>query len=77
MERYLSIGYHDVFREKNPELVGAYTWWTNWAKARERNIGWRIDYATVSNRLRDRVKSVEIHPEVMGSDHCPVSIVVD
>lgn len=73
-ERYLSLGYRDVFRERNPELAGAYTWWTNWANARGKNIGWRIDYGTVSPGLADRVTDAAIHPEVMGSDHCPVVV---
>ncbi len=76
MQRFIDVGYRDVFRERNPELAGAYTWWTNWAKARERNVGWRIDYCNVSNRLASRVTGAEIHPQIMGSDHCPVSIVV-
>ncbi len=74
MDRYLGLGYRDVFRERNPELAGAYTWWTNWGGARQRNIGWRIDYATVSPDLVSRVQDAAIHPMVMGSDHCPVSI---
>ncbi len=74
MTRYLGLGYRDVFRERNPEAAGAYTWWTNWGGARARNIGWRIDYATVSPDLVSRVRSATIHPDIMGSDHCPVSI---
>jgi exodeoxyribonuclease-3 len=74
MAHYLKSGFRDVFRERNPELAGAYTWWTNWAKARERNIGWRIDYATVSNKLAKSVTDAAIYPQVMGSDHCPVSV---
>jgi exodeoxyribonuclease-3 len=74
MARFLGLGYRDVFRERNPELVGAYTWWTNWAKARERNIGWRIDYSTISPGLLPRVEAVRHHPEILGSDHCPVMI---
>ena len=72
--RWLSLGMRDVFRERNPELVGAYTWWTNWGGARQRNVGWRIDYSTVTPDLVERVRAVEHHPLVMGSDHCPVSI---
>lgn len=74
MARYLGLGYRDVFRERNPELAGAYTWWTNWANARGKNIGWRIDYGTVSPALAARVKDATIHPDVMGSDHCPVAV---
>jgi exodeoxyribonuclease-3 len=72
--RYLGLGYRDVFRERNPELVGAYTWWTNWANARAKNLGWRIDFGTVTPGLVARVSDARIHPDVMGSDHCPVSI---
>jgi len=72
--RYLDLGYHDVFREEHPDLAGAYTWWTYRGGARNRNVGWRIDYATVDPELRDAVAGVAIHPEILGSDHCPVSI---
>jgi exodeoxyribonuclease-3 len=72
--RWLSLGFRDVFRERNPELTGAYTWWTNWGGARARNIGWRIDYSTVTPDLVDRVADIAHHPLIMGSDHCPVSI---
>lgn len=59
-----------LFKEGN----GFYTWWTFWAKSRERNIGWRIDYFLVSESIKSKIKSADIHPEQMGSDHCPVSI---
>jgi exodeoxyribonuclease III len=74
MTRYLSLGYRDVFRERNPELSGAYTWWTNWGGARARNVGWRIDYGCTSPKLGDRVSETLIHPDIMGSDHCPVTV---
>jgi exodeoxyribonuclease-3 len=74
MTRYLGLGYRDVFRERNPELVGAYTWWTNWGGARGRNVGWRIDYGCVTPGLAARVTDARIHPQILGSDHCPVSI---
>jgi exodeoxyribonuclease-3 len=74
LTRYLGLGHHDVFRERNPELTGAYTWWTNWGGARARNVGWRIDYGTVSDNLLSRVSDAAIYPLIMGSDHCPVSI---
>lgn len=73
-DRYLALGYRDVFRERHPGLEGAYTWWTYRAGARARNVGWRIDYATVSPDLGERVRAVAIHPDLDGSDHCPVSI---
>jgi exodeoxyribonuclease-3 len=74
MTRYLGLGYRDVFRERYPELEGAYTWWSLRTQARERNIGWRIDYGTVTPELAGNVRRARIHPEVEGSDHCPVSI---
>jgi len=74
MTRYLGLGYHDVFREEHPGLVDAYTWWSYRGRARENNVGWRIDYTTVSPGLRSKVKAVEIHADVDGSDHCPISI---
>jgi exodeoxyribonuclease-3 len=73
-ERLLGIGYRDVYRERNPELTGAYSWWTNWANARAKNIGWRIDYGCTTPALAARVADARIHPELMGSDHCPVSV---
>lgn len=72
--RYLGLGYRDVFRERHPGKAGAYTWWTYRTGARARNIGWRIDYATVSPGLAERVCDAAIHPDVAGSDHCPVSV---
>ena len=74
MSRFLKAGYHDVWRERNPERTDGYSWWSYRSGARERNIGWRIDYATVTSGLRDRVTDAGIHPEVTGSDHCPVSV---
>jgi len=57
-----------------PDTPELYTWWTHWANARARNVGWRIDYWVASKSLKDNVKAAAIHPDVMGSDHCPVSI---
>lgn len=75
MDYYIDeLGYHDVFREENPYDEGQYTWWSYRAGARGKNIGWRLDYTTVSPELRARVQAIAHHPEVMGSDHCPVSI---
>lgn len=59
-----------MFRQGN----GYYSWWSHWANARARNVGWRIDYFLISKSLSKKVKSADIHPDVMGSDHCPVSI---
>ncbi|MGF6948941.1 exodeoxyribonuclease-3 [Neobacillus sp. B4I6] len=72
MTSLLAEGFVDSYRHFNPEQEGAYTWWSYMAKVREKNIGWRIDYFIVSERLRERLKNVDIHCNVMGSDHCPV-----
>lgn len=71
---FLDAGYVDTFRSLNPEKAGAYTWWTHWANARARNVGWRIDYWLASKEIAGRVRNPQIHANVMGSDHCPVSI---
>jgi exodeoxyribonuclease-3 len=73
-DRYLKLGYKDVFRDRNPELTDVYSWWAMRTNARARNIGWRIDYGTVSPGLVDRVRDASIHPDIQGSDHCPVMI---
>lgn len=70
----VAAGYVDIFRELNPDLEGAYNWWSNRSGARERNIGWRIDYFFISPDLRERVATAAIHPGVLGSDHCPISL---
>lgn len=69
----LAAGFTDTLRLFK-EGSGYYTWWSHWGGARERNVGWRIDYFLVSNRIKDRVVAADIHPNVLGSDHCPVSI---
>ena len=56
---------------------GYYTWWSHWADSRARNVGWRIDYFLVSKGLKSKIKAADIHPDIMGSDHCPVSIELD
>lgn len=66
-------GFVDTFRLFT-EGNGHYSWWTHWANARTRNVGWRIDYFLVSQSLKNRVRAAAIHPDVMGSDHCPVSV---
>ncbi len=73
---YLAAGLVDVLRERNPDVPGLYTWWTARGGARERNVGWRIDQFLVSRSLLPRVMEAEIHPEVLGSDHCPISLVI-
>lgn len=68
----LDLGFIDSFRYFSPDKEDAYTWWSYITKARERNAGWRIDYFVVSEKLKDRLKSADIHHEILGSDHCPV-----
>lgn len=72
MDKFMANGYVDIFRELNPGVTGAYTWWSNRPGVRERNIGWRIDYFFITPGLRERVKSATILPQVRGSDHCPI-----
>lgn len=73
-DNFEKAGMFDTFRTLYPDTTEAYSWWTHWANARARNIGWRIDYWVASGALKDRIKTAAIHPDVMGSDHCPVSI---
>lgn len=75
-DNWLAAGFVDTLRLFHAGN-GHYTWWSHFAKARERNVGWRIDYFLVSEALRSHVKSASIHAEQMGSDHCPISIEVD
>jgi exodeoxyribonuclease-3 len=72
-QNFVDAGFVDSFRMFH-EGNGHYTWWSNFANSRSRNVGWRIDYFLVSPQLRDRVTSAEIHGSIMGSDHCPVSL---
>lgn len=75
--KLLKAGFIDTFRLLHPDKTEAYTWWTHWANARARNVGWRIDYWLASKALKNNIKKAEIHADVMGSDHCPVSIEID
>jgi exodeoxyribonuclease-3 len=72
-QKFIEAGFIDAFRLFHTGN-GHYTWWTHWANARARNVGWRIDYFLISKQLKDNVTTANIHPNVMGSDHCPVSI---
>jgi exodeoxyribonuclease-3 len=75
-QAFLDAGFIDtlrLFKQGN----GYYTWWSHFANARARNVGWRIDYFLVSSKLKAKVKAAEIHPKIMGSDHCPVSVKLD
>ena len=74
--QWLSNGFTDTFRHLHPTDV-TYSWWSYRFHAREKNAGWRIDYFVVSDRLRERVASASIHTDIMGSDHCPVELVMD
>ena len=73
MTQLLGSGFTDTFRFKYPEEV-RYSWWSYRAQARAKNVGWRIDYFIVSDRLRDRIADAKIHTDILGSDHCPVEL---
>jgi exodeoxyribonuclease-3 len=75
-QNFIDAGFVDTFRMFK-QGNGYYTWWSHFAKSRERNVGWRIDYFLVSESLRGKIKSAQIHPDVMGSDHCPISIDIE
>ena len=77
MTELLAAGFTDTFRALYPDKTGAYSWWSYRFNARANNAGWRIDYFIVSRRLMDRVREAAIHPEVAGSDHCPVELVLE
>ena len=77
LTQLLSAGFVDTFRLLHPEAAGAYSWWSYRFHARENNAGWRIDYFIVSQRLSGKVRRAAIHPEIYGSDHCPVSLALD
>ena len=72
--KLLDAGFTDTFRHLHPDLTGAYSWWSYRFKARQNNAGWRIDYFLVSDRIKDKIVTASILPEVMGSDHCPVML---
>ena len=74
VDRIVEEGYVDTFRALHPDKIEAYTWWSYQSRARDRNVGWRIDYFFVTPDLRDRIAAAEIHADVMGSDHRPVSL---
>lgn len=74
MTTLLAAGFTDTFRFLYPDKTDAYTWWSYFMKARERNIGWRIDYFLISNRLQPSIQDALIYPDILGSDHCPVGL---
>ena len=76
-DELLAAGFTDTFRYLHPDQKDAYSWWSYMGRAREKNVGWRIDYFLVSNRIAERIRKAEIFPEVMGSDHCPVGLEID
>lgn len=73
----LAEGFTDTFRHFHPDTTGAYSWWSYRGGARARNAGWRIDYFVSSKRIDERLTSACIHSEIMGSDHCPVELIID
>ncbi|MBN6886966.1 exodeoxyribonuclease III [Cytobacillus horneckiae] len=77
MNELLQSGFVDSFRYLYPDRKDVYSWWSYMAKVRERNIGWRIDYFIVSEKLKDKIIEADIHCNVMGSDHCPVMLEID
>jgi exodeoxyribonuclease-3 len=76
-QNFIDEGFVDTFRIFYPDKPEEYSWWTHWANARKRNIGWRIDYFLVSDQLKNKVKEAFILQEVMGSDHAPVGVVIE
>jgi len=76
-DNLVKAGFVDTFRHLHPDQEGAYTWWSHFAQSRERNVGWRIDYFWVSDSLKDRVQDAFIRPDTLGSDHCPVGIIIE
>lgn len=74
MTELLVAGFTDTFRKLYPDTTDAYSWWSYMGKARDRNVGWRIDYFITSKSLDDQIVDAKIHPQIMGSDHCPVEL---
>ena len=74
MTQLLESGFIDTYRYFNPTKENQYTWWSYMRQARERNIGWRIDYFIVSESLKDELKEAKIHQDILGSDHCPIEL---
>ena len=77
MTELLASGFTDTFRYLQPETTGVYSWWSYRFNARANNAGWRIDYFIVSNRLEPKIKEASVLTDVYGSDHCPVSLVLE
>ncbi len=77
MTNLLEAGFTDSFRYLYPEKENCYSWWSYMGRAREKNVGWRIDYFIVSNSIENKIKESTIHPEILGSDHCPVELQIE
>ena len=77
MTELLESGFTDTFRYLYPDAVDEYSWWSYIGKARDRNVGWRIDYFITSKRLDDKIKAAKIHQQIFGSDHCPVELDIE
>ncbi|MFZ7103267.1 MAG: exodeoxyribonuclease III [Peptococcaceae bacterium] len=77
MTQLLEMGFIDSYRDLYPDREDAYTWWSYMFRAREKNVGWRIDYFIVSQDLQDKIMAADIHSAVLGSDHCPIGVEVD
>ncbi len=74
ISQLLEAGFTDSFRHLYPNKENNYTWWSYMGKAREKNVGWRIDYFIVSNTIKQKIEEASIYPEIMGSDHCPIGL---
>ena len=77
MTELLNAGFVDTFRLLYPNKTDAYSWWSYMRNAREKNVGWRIDYFITSKSIKDKIKDSVIYPEIYGSDHCPVGLELD
>ena len=77
MTELLNAGFIDTFRFLYPEKTDSYTWWSYMMKAREKNVGWRIDYFITSKSIKEKIKDSKIHSEIMGSDHCPIELEIE
>ncbi len=77
MTELLQAGFIDSFRYLYPNKTDAYSWWSYMGRAREKNVGWRIDYFIVSQDIKEKIKDAMIYPEVMGSDHCPIGLIIE
>ena len=77
MTNLLNSGFVDSFRYLYPEKTDSYSWWSYMGRAREKNVGWRIDYFIVSEKIKENIVDAKIHPEIFGSDHCPVELEIN